>query len=194
MIGYIGLLLFFITQYSGLTGHLYHELLPLYHQRKHLQYLLLLFSRFESYLLGFCVVNSWRGIWILQDVYLIPSQRVLSSWVSHIIGTVMLFLLQHFKSVYAPPLVYFQDQEYSCTRLNCLLSVGADNAPDPWDRDHEDLEASYQDGGEGPDGGMLEVKHLQNGNRSSKSDIEDRERELEDEDRERELVAVTNHH
>jgi hypothetical protein len=174
-IGYGGLGLFFITQYYGITGHLYHELFPSHDHQRTFQFLLLLLSRIESYIIGFFVVNSWRGIWVLQDVYLLPSQPLLSPWLSHLIGTLMLFLLQHFKSVYAPPVVYFQDQEYQCTRLNCLF---VDSDPNAHGRktDHEDEEVRYRSRDKGSqDAGMLDMQTMHNGARNGLRDRKERD-------------------
>lgn len=165
-LGYLGLFLFFLTQYYGLTGHLYNDLFLSYPNYQSLLFILL---RIESYFLGFFVVNSWRGLWILQDLYIIPSQPVLSSFLSHVIGVIMLYLLQHFKSVYAPPLVYFHDQEYSSIRLNywnqdeARIHITPDTHHPPHHQNENqknenqknDLEAGYQDdceGGGGEDG------------------------------------------
>jgi len=41
-------------------------------------------------LIGFAVVSFWRGIWELLDMYLLPNNRELSSWVSLVIGVVIL--------------------------------------------------------------------------------------------------------
>jgi hypothetical protein len=115
-IGYGGLALFFLCQYYGLVGHLYHEMvLPLPKKQ-----FLLYCSRIESYFVGFFVVNAWRGLWLLQDIYLVPSDPTLSFWISHVLGVVVLIICQHFKSVYAPPAVYFTDTEFECTRLKFL--------------------------------------------------------------------------
>lgn len=41
-------------------------------------------------LIGFSVVAFWRGVWGLLDVYLLPNNYELSSWISTAIG---LFIL-----------------------------------------------------------------------------------------------------
>jgi hypothetical protein len=115
-IGYGGLGLFFIFQYYGLVGHIYDELILPFPKKQFLLYC----SRVESYFVGFCVVNAWRGLWLLQDLYLIPSDPTLSFWISHLLGVLVLIIFQHFKSVYAPPVVYFTDSEFECTRLKLL--------------------------------------------------------------------------
>eukprot|EP00045_Choanoeca_perplexa_P001310 m.18928 g.18928 ORF g.18928 m.18928 type:complete len:197 (-) comp10864_c0_seq1:86-676(-) len=48
-------------------------------------------------------VAFWRGVWYLQDVYLIPSQPELSSWTSVAIGTVVLLCCNSFRSTLASP-------------------------------------------------------------------------------------------
>ena len=48
-------------------------------------------------------ISFWRGIWYLQDVYLVPAQPELSSWLSFAIGTCVLLLLNSLRSTHAPP-------------------------------------------------------------------------------------------
>lgn len=77
-------------------------------------------SRIETYLVGFLVVNAWRGIWLLQDVYLLTGSPLLSAWTSHIVGCVCLIGLLHFKSVYAPPVIYCRDSDFAATLTGFL--------------------------------------------------------------------------
>jgi len=46
------------------------------------------------YILGFGTVNCWRGIWYIEDVYLLPDRPVVSSLVGHFGGVAILCLLQ----------------------------------------------------------------------------------------------------
>jgi len=43
-------------------------------------------------LIGFSVVSFWRGIWGVLDVYLFPNNYELSSWLSIVIGLLILGL------------------------------------------------------------------------------------------------------
>lgn len=72
------------------------------------------------YVLGFLVVNCWRGVWLLQDVYILPADsnatddeagtaRQHSAWVSHFVGAGVLAATAHLKSVLAPPGVQAND-------------------------------------------------------------------------------------
>lgn len=144
IIGYVGLFLFFLMQYAGYIGHDYSSLIPskstqLCSNHSFLFYL----TYFESYYIAFCVVNSWRGLWLLQDVYLMPSQPVLSSWISHLLGVIILIIFHHFKSVYAPPAVYFTDYEFQCTRLNCLSSYDKDDLVENEEKDEVSMMEEY---------------------------------------------------
>ena len=63
-----------------------------------------------TYYFGFVVVNAWRGLWYLQDLYIVfPSKPLLSPWVSHICGVFALVVLLHFRSVLAPPYCHAKD-------------------------------------------------------------------------------------
>ncbi len=44
-------------------------------------------------LIGFAVVNFWRGIWGLLDEYLLPSNYELSIWISVFLGIIILIIL-----------------------------------------------------------------------------------------------------
>ena len=57
----------------------------------------------HTYVLGFFVVSCWRGVWLLQDIYILPNDRLHSAWVSHCVGFGALTLGCHFQSVLAPP-------------------------------------------------------------------------------------------
>ena len=46
-------------------------------------------------LLGFAVVNFWRGIWGLMDIYLFPSNQILSFTISVIIGIIIVYSIKH---------------------------------------------------------------------------------------------------
>lgn len=45
---------------------------------------------FFSLLIGFAVIAFWRGAWGLMDTLLFPNNYHLSSWVSLVIGLVIL--------------------------------------------------------------------------------------------------------
>ena len=66
-------------------------------------------DRLHSAYIGFSVVNSWRFLWYWQELYVFPSDRELSAWVSTSVGFVCLMVLFHFKSVYAPPVILLCD-------------------------------------------------------------------------------------
>jgi hypothetical protein len=55
------------------------------------------------FLYVFASIAFWRGVWLLQDVYLLPSQPELSSWVSVAIGTFVLLLLNSLRTAQAAP-------------------------------------------------------------------------------------------
>jgi len=38
-------------------------------------------------------ISFWRGVWLLQDVFLIPGNREFSYWISHVTGYLGLTLL-----------------------------------------------------------------------------------------------------
>ena len=44
-------------------------------------------------LIGFAVVNFWRGVWGLMDEHLLPSNYNLSLWVSVFLGIIILIIL-----------------------------------------------------------------------------------------------------
>ncbi|MBT3865670.1 hypothetical protein HOF78_01030 [Candidatus Woesearchaeota archaeon] len=46
-------------------------------------------------MIGFAVVAFWRGAWGIMDVYLIPDNYELSSWVSIIIGLFILWITHY---------------------------------------------------------------------------------------------------
>ena len=46
-------------------------------------------------LIGIAVVSFWRGAWGLMDVYLLPNNYELSSWISVGIGLVVLALTHY---------------------------------------------------------------------------------------------------
>ena len=43
-------------------------------------------------IIGFAVVAFWRGSWQLMDIYLLPSNYVLSNWASLFLGIFILVL------------------------------------------------------------------------------------------------------
>jgi hypothetical protein len=70
-----------------------------------------LFNNIKTYYFGFLVVNTWRGLWYCQDLYIVfPNTPILSPWVSHIGGIVMLMALSHFQSVLGPPHSHMPDE------------------------------------------------------------------------------------
>ncbi len=46
-------------------------------------------------LIGFSVVSFWRGAWGLMDVYLLPDNYGLSSWISIFIGLTVLAITHY---------------------------------------------------------------------------------------------------
>lgn len=74
-----------------------------------------LINNLKTYYFGFIVVNAWRGLWYCQDLYIIfPDTPMLSPWVSHIGGIIMLMALAHFQSVLAPPYCHMPDEMSYC--------------------------------------------------------------------------------
>ena len=113
-IGYVGLALYFSLQYVSCRYHVNNP-----RESDHsLDTVIFMFSRLESYFVGFFVVNCWRGLWYLQDIYLVPTYPVLSAWLSHSVGVVFLICLRKFKSVYAPPAIDMDDG--ADARMNLL--------------------------------------------------------------------------
>ena len=66
-------------------------------------------ERLYSFLVGFGVVNYWRGVWYLWDAYILTSYPIVQSWVSLLVGCLILFGLRAFRSVFAPPMVFLPD-------------------------------------------------------------------------------------
>ncbi len=46
-------------------------------------------------LIGASVVSFWRGVWGLLDVYLLPENYLVSSWISLIIGLFILAITHY---------------------------------------------------------------------------------------------------
>ena len=67
-----------------------------------------------NYIVAFLGVNCWRGIWLLQEVYLLENDKEFSAWISHGMGTILLYILLHFQSTFAAPLLVLSeyDNEY----------------------------------------------------------------------------------
>lgn len=42
---------------------------------------------------NFAAIQHWRGVWVMQDVYILPEQRNLSCWITHGVGIGGLFLI-----------------------------------------------------------------------------------------------------
>lgn len=81
-------------------------------------------TKAKSYLntmyIGFCVVNCWRGIWVLEDYYIYPDDMVLSSWITTVSGVVALMCINRFQSVLAPPGVDLKDSDFAATKMKCV--------------------------------------------------------------------------
>ena len=45
-------------------------------------------------LMSLAIVLMWRGTWMLTDIYLIPSNKEISAWLSLIIGILLLAITQ----------------------------------------------------------------------------------------------------
>ncbi|XP_070578009.1 uncharacterized protein [Ptychodera flava] len=41
----------------------------------------------------FGIINVWRGIWYLSDVYILPGQVLPSGWITHCLGAVIIFVM-----------------------------------------------------------------------------------------------------
>ena len=63
--------------------------------------------------LGMSVVciNAWRGVWVLNDAYVLPVTRTLSGLASTLAGAALLVALLHFQSVLACPCVILADDD-----------------------------------------------------------------------------------
>ena len=46
-------------------------------------------------IIGFAIISFWRGIWGLLDIYLFPSNLVLSLWASTILGALILIITRY---------------------------------------------------------------------------------------------------
>jgi hypothetical protein len=46
-------------------------------------------------LIGLSVVSFWRGAWGIMDTYLFPNSYELSSWVSILIGSIILYVTHY---------------------------------------------------------------------------------------------------
>jgi hypothetical protein len=84
-------------------------------------------DRLHIYIVGFEVVNCWRGLWFLQDIYILPHSKAHSAWISHAIGVISLMILSvspyiifiplisssrcNFQSVLAPPVLLLSDNQ-----------------------------------------------------------------------------------
>lgn len=75
-------------------------------------------GRFRSYLVGFLVINSWRGFWLLQE-YIYPSNPITSAWISHAIGVLVLVDCLHLQSISAPPVLVAPDNDQNSSDSNC---------------------------------------------------------------------------
>eukprot|EP00054_Salpingoeca_dolichothecata_P038624 m.14173 g.14173 ORF g.14173 m.14173 type:complete len:224 (+) comp8842_c0_seq1:136-807(+) len=65
-------------------------------------------DRLLTFVGGFASVAMWRGVWHLWDIYSTKDLEV-SGWVSTITGIVFLLLLGSFRSVLAPPIGAYVD-------------------------------------------------------------------------------------
>jgi hypothetical protein len=45
--------------------------------------------------IGLAVVSFWRGAWGIMDIYLLPDNYEMSSWLSIIISLVILYITHH---------------------------------------------------------------------------------------------------
>ena len=63
------------------------------------------------FFLGVMTVFVWRGLWFLQDVYVIPTNFELSAWVSSMIGFILLACLGYTASILAPPAIQLSDED-----------------------------------------------------------------------------------
>ena len=62
---------------------------------------------FLRYILGWCAINTWRGVWYLWDYY--DGVTLTSAWTSHLVGVTGLFAIGALRSVLAPPAALFVD-------------------------------------------------------------------------------------
>lgn len=133
LVGYGGMALFFLWQCIFHQSSLKQscDINHMFNEKGFKLALLFMLTRLESYVVGFFVVNAWRGLWLLQNIYLLPDDAFVSSWLSHIIGTVALVLLLHLKSVYAPPVIFCRDDEQSITKLSLLSRMDDKEATGP---------------------------------------------------------------
>lgn len=46
-------------------------------------------------IIAFAVISFWRGIWGLMDVYLVPNNYVISSWISMFLGLGILVITHY---------------------------------------------------------------------------------------------------
>jgi len=50
---------------------------------------------FYTLLIAFAIVSFWRGVWGLMDLYLFPSNLILSFSLSVLIGVLILYLTEN---------------------------------------------------------------------------------------------------
>ena len=78
-------------------------------------FLWILFTRCYSYVFGIGIVNYWRGVWYLINIY--TGTGVVSSIVSAIVGLGLLLILRVSRTVHAPPCVI--DYDVGPTYFDC---------------------------------------------------------------------------
>jgi hypothetical protein len=102
---------------------------------------------FYNYIVAFLGVNCWRGIWLLQEVYLLENDKKSSAWISHGLGTVLLFILLHFQSTFAAPLLILSeyDNDYQPNNLIRSPSLFVSKS-DVTHNHHQDVEMAQSKG------------------------------------------------
>ena len=46
-------------------------------------------------IIGFAIISFWRGIWGLLDLYLFPSNQIISLWTSTLLGILILIATRY---------------------------------------------------------------------------------------------------
>ena len=127
IIGYGGLAVSLFLQIYIKKSNLIYDLLGIEMNSRWYLYLSKLIYRFHLYLIGFYVVNCWRGLWLLQDRLILTNYPLISALISHLIGVISLFLFNYFQTVFAPPVLILSDKNdvpvsdgYETIITNCI--------------------------------------------------------------------------
>jgi len=66
-------------------------------------------ERLFTLVLGVAAVTFWRGVWMLQNEYILADDTCSSAWISVCCGVALLSLLGALRSIHAPPVGFVGD-------------------------------------------------------------------------------------